>query len=100
MSRPWAGERPRHRRRGTRVVVTDLSSVLLLADTDPGVPGSRWWVTPGGGIDAGEDDRTARREAQRTGQRLVLPARREAFRVHARRVDLDPLPTDPVFSGQ
>ncbi len=29
-------------------------SVLLLADTDPGLPGSRWWVTPGGGIDPGE----------------------------------------------
>jgi 8-oxo-dGTP pyrophosphatase MutT (NUDIX family) len=28
--------------------------VLLLADTDPGLPGSRWWVTPGGGIDPGE----------------------------------------------
>jgi len=61
--------RPWQQRRGTRVVVTDLASVLLLADTDPGVAGSRWWVTPGGGIDAGETDRQAavRELAEETG---------------------------------
>lgn len=47
-------ERPRRSRRATRVVVTDGVGVLLFADTDPGLPGSRWWVTPGGGIDPGE----------------------------------------------
>ena len=28
--------------------------VLLIGDSDPGVPGSAWWVVPGGGIDEGE----------------------------------------------
>lgn len=35
------------------LVVAD-TQVLLQQDTDPGVPGSRWWITPGGGIDQGE----------------------------------------------
>ncbi len=35
--------------------------MLLLADSDPGVPGSAWWVTPGGGIDEGESPRAAAR---------------------------------------
>lgn len=46
--------RPRRSRHAARVVVTDGSAVLLFADSDPGIPGSRWWVTPGGGIDPGE----------------------------------------------
>lgn len=46
--------RPRRHRRAARVVVTDGISVLVLADTDPGLPGAKWWVTPGGGIDPGE----------------------------------------------
>ena len=33
--------------------------VLLFADTDPGVPGVSWWVTPGGGIDPGETPEAA-----------------------------------------
>lgn len=48
------GERPRRSRRAARVIVTDGDAVLLFADTDPGIPGSRWWVTPGGGVDPGE----------------------------------------------
>lgn len=55
MSRPWA------RRTGARVICTAGTEVLLLADSDPGVPGSRWWVTPGGGIDDGETPRSAAR---------------------------------------
>lgn len=44
-----------HRSRAaSRVIITDGTHVLLLADTDPGLPGTRWWVTPGGGIDPGE----------------------------------------------
>lgn len=61
--------RPRRVRRGVRVVVTDGHHVLLFADSDPGVPGSRWWVTPGGGMDPGETEvETALRElAEETG---------------------------------
>lgn len=62
-------ERPHRSRSGARIVVTDGSHVLLMADTDPGIPGSRWWVTPGGGIDAGETPRRAavRELAEETG---------------------------------
>lgn len=64
-----AGQRPRRSRRAARVVVTDGDAVLLLADTDPGLPGSRWWVVPGGGIDPGESSRQAavRELAEETG---------------------------------
>ena len=55
MRRPWAW------RTGARVICTSGADVLLLADSDPGVPGSAWWVTPGGGIDDGESARAAAR---------------------------------------
>lgn len=55
MTRPWG------RRTGARVICTSKGEVLLLADTDPGIPGSAWWVTPGGGIDSGESPRAAAR---------------------------------------
>lgn len=66
--------RPRRSRRAARVIITDQISTLLLADTDPGIPGSRWWVTPGGGIDPGETALTAavRELAEETG--LVVAA--------------------------
>lgn len=62
-------ERPRRMRRAARVIVTDGVAVLMFADTDPGLPGSRWWVTPGGGIDAGETPSAAavREVAEETG---------------------------------
>lgn len=47
--------RPVKRRRGARVLVVAGSEVLLVRDTDPGVPGSLWWVLPGGGADEGEE---------------------------------------------
>lgn len=47
--------RPVKRRRGARVLVVAGDEVLLVRDTDPGVPGSSWWVLPGGGADEGED---------------------------------------------
>lgn len=66
-------ERPHRSRRATRVVVTDGDAVLLFADTDPGIPGSRWWVTPGGGIDPGETplDAGVRELAEETGLRVA-----------------------------
>ena len=65
--RPWKS------RRAVRVVVTDGEAALMFADTDPGTPGSRWWVTPGGGVDPGESDvETALRELhEETGWRAA-----------------------------
>ena len=65
--------RPRRWRDGVRVIVTDGPSVLLLLDSDPGLPGSRWYVTPGGGVDPGESARAAavRELAEETGLRVA-----------------------------
>ena len=42
---------------------------LLFEDSDPGIEGTRWWVTPGGGIDPGETEAMAavREVAEETG---------------------------------
>ena len=56
-------------RTAARVVLVDHNDrVLLLSGTDPQVA-SRWWITPGGGIEPGEDlPSAARRElAEETG---------------------------------
>lgn len=61
-------------RTAARVVLLDEADrVLLLSGTDPRV-GSRWWITPGGGVEDGETlPDTARRElAEETG--LLLGA--------------------------
>lgn len=57
------------RREAARVVVVADGCVLLVNDTDPGVSGSSWWVTPGGGVDAGESPResAARELFEETG---------------------------------
>lgn len=52
-------DRPVKRRCGARVVVLAEDEVLLQGDTDPGLPGSRFWQVPGGGIDDGEEPRAA-----------------------------------------
>lgn len=54
-------ERPRRRRATVRLVVVDENGdVLLYEDSDQGLrPASTWWSTPGGGIEPGEDERTA-----------------------------------------
>jgi 8-oxo-dGTP pyrophosphatase MutT (NUDIX family) len=46
--------------------------MLLELDTDPGIPGSGWWVTPGGGVDGDETYRQAavRELLEETGLRI------------------------------
>lgn len=65
-------QRPLRTRRAVRIVVRAVGRVLLVGDTDPGLPGSGWWVTPGGGLDAGETARQAavRELAEETGLRV------------------------------
>lgn len=63
-------ERPRKSRSTVRVILVDPADrALLFEDSDPGVPGATWWMTPGGGIDPGESEaETAVREvAEETG---------------------------------
>lgn len=63
-------DRPVRTRRAVRVIVVSHDDrVLLFEDSDPGIPGVTWWVTPGGGMDPGETERqTAIREvAEETG---------------------------------
>ena len=64
--------RPLRLRRGARVLLLAGEEVLLLNDSDPGIPGSSWWVAPGGGIDAGENPAEAacREVEEETGLRL------------------------------
>lgn len=66
-------DRPRRVRRTARVLlVDDRDRILLFTDSDPGLPGRRWWITPGGGIDPGETDvaAAAREVEEETGARI------------------------------
>jgi predicted amidohydrolase/8-oxo-dGTP pyrophosphatase MutT (NUDIX family) len=61
-----------------RVLVVDGGGRTLLAQFGDDHPAARWWVPPGGGMEAGEDDRaTAHRELREELGRddLVLGAR-------------------------
>ena len=69
-------ERPRRNRRTARVLlIDDRDRVLLFSDSDPGIPGTRWWITPGGGIDPGESDPGAavRELEEETGLQVTEP---------------------------
>jgi len=85
------------RRRAARVLLLDPADrVLLLHGFDPLEPGRQWWFTPGGGVEPGEDLRTAaRREIEEeTGIREVdlgpLIARRSsAFSFDGRSFEQD-----------
>jgi 8-oxo-dGTP pyrophosphatase MutT (NUDIX family) len=46
----------RHRRAARVLVVDDRGRILLFRDSDPGLPGRHWWITPGGGVEEGESD--------------------------------------------
>ena len=68
--------RPLRRRRTARVLVVDEDGrMLLFSDSDPGVPGRQWWITPGGGVEPGESDLEAavRELSEETG--LVVDER-------------------------
>lgn len=66
-------DRPRRTRSAARVVLTDdAGRILLFEDSDPGLPGARWWMTPGGGIDPGETHLQAAVRELREETGLVL----------------------------
>lgn len=56
------------------IVLSDDDQVLLFEDSDPGLPGVSWWITPGGGMDPGETERiTGVRElAEETGWQAAI----------------------------
>ena len=38
------------------LLVDDGDRMLLFQDSDPGLPGRHWWITPGGGVEEDESD--------------------------------------------
>ena len=50
---------PTHRRASRVLALSPQGRVLLLRGGDPARPGTHIWHAPGGGVDAGEDDRAA-----------------------------------------
>lgn len=63
-------------RRAARVIVVDgAGKLLLLRGIDPAEPSRAWWITPGGGLEPGEEPRfgAARELFEETGL-TVAPA--------------------------
>lgn len=58
------------------MIIADPDGALLLfRDSDPGLPGVSWWMTPGGGIDEGESAvEAAIREVHEETGLAVTPA--------------------------
>jgi 8-oxo-dGTP pyrophosphatase MutT (NUDIX family) len=68
--------RPQPRVSARVLLLDDADRVLLFQGSDPQLPGDRFWFTPGGGVEAGEDlVAAARRElGEETGLRLPRAA--------------------------
>ena len=68
------GTEPTWRRASRVLAVSDRGRVLLLRGGDPARPGTHIWHTPGGGVEAGEDDREAavREFREETGRTIEV----------------------------
>lgn len=92
---PGTAAEPLRRTAARVLLLDDAQRVLLLSGTDPLV-GSRWWITPGGGVENDEPlAQTAVRElAEETGVRvpadeIVGPLWRRVARFHFTGVDYE-----------
>jgi 8-oxo-dGTP pyrophosphatase MutT (NUDIX family) len=52
------GDAAEHRLAARVIAVDDGGRVLLMRGYDPADPSNVWWITPGGGLEPGEDERT------------------------------------------
>jgi 8-oxo-dGTP pyrophosphatase MutT (NUDIX family) len=68
------GTEPTWRRASRVLALSDGGRVLMLRGGDPARPGTHIWHTPGGGVEAGEDDRTAavREFLEETGRSIEV----------------------------
>jgi len=68
------GTGPRARRAARVLADSDEGRVLLLRGGDPARPGTHIWHAPGGGVEAGEDDRAAaaREFLEETGRTIEI----------------------------